>query len=157
MKYDQLIKGKKVVACVLRSTDYTKLRPSGHPIQPSLEEVFTKLHEVMGNYRIDYVYLATEDYYIADAFKKEFSNRVIENKRHYYNEQYDSENLVMVSQVHFDRDNDDYLKMLEYISSINLVSKCDYLVTGLNGGSEMAIYRNGNQYKYVYVFDKGVY
>ena len=34
----------------------------------------------------DYVYLATEDYLIADAFKKEFPNRVIENKRHYFNE-----------------------------------------------------------------------
>ena len=156
-EYERLIKGKQVVACVLRSTDYTKLRPTGHPIQPSIEEVFKKLHEVMDNYGIDYVYLATEDYHIADAFKKEFPNRVIENKRHYYNEQYDNENLVMVSQVHFDRENDDYLKMLEYMSSINLVSKCDYLVTGLSGGSEMAIYRNGNQYKYAYVFDKGLY
>ena len=47
--------------------------------------------------------------------------------------------------------------MIEYMSSIDLVSKCDYLVTGLCGGSQMAIYRNGNTYKYSYIFDKGVY
>ena len=152
-----LIKGRKVVACVLRSTDYTKLRPKSHPIQPSVEETFAKLHEIMGKFEIEYVYLATEDLYIAEAFRKEFPNRVIENERRYFNEQYNAENFEMVSQVHSDRENDDYLKMLEYMSSINLVSKCEYLVTGLNGGSEMAIYRNGNQYKYAYVFDKGVY
>lgn len=154
---NHLIENKRVVGCVLRSTDYIKLRPSEHPIQPSLEETFDKLHLVMAEYKIDYVYLATEDYLIADAFKKEFPNRVIENKRHYFNDNFEKNALDRISQVHFERENDDYLKMLEYISSINIVSRCDCLVTGLNGGSEMAIYRNGNQYKYMYVFDKGVY
>lgn len=156
-EYKSLIKGKKVVACVLRSTDYTRTRPKGHPVQPSVDEVFDKLREVMYIYPIDYIYLATEDSKIADAFKLEFPNKVIENKRHYFNVKYDDNKLDVVSQVHFDRENDDYLKILEYMSSINLVSKCDYLVTGLSGGSEMAIYRNGNKYKYSYVFDKGNY
>ncbi len=156
-EYNKLIKGKKTVACVLRSTDYTKLQPKGHPIQPSNEEVFDKIREVMNRFGIDYIYLATEDKKIADAFKEEFPNRIIENKRRYLNEKYDEEDLSLVSQVHFNRENDDYLKMLEYFSSMNLVSKCDYLVTGLSGGSEMAIYRNGNRYEYSYIFDKGVY
>ena len=73
---------------------------------------------------------------------------VIENKRRYFNEKYEQENLSVISQVHFERENDDYLKMLEYMSSMNIVNKCEYLVTGLSGGSEMAIYRNGNTYKY---------
>lgn len=156
-KENHLIENKRVIGCVLRSTDYVKLRPAGHPIQPSLEETFDKLHSVMDKYKMEYVYLATEDHLIADAFKKEFPNCVIENKRYYFNEKYDENALDMISQVHFKRDNDDYLKMLEYISSINIVSRCDCLVTGLSGGSEMAIYRNGNQYKYMFVFDKGVY
>lgn len=156
-EYEELIKGKRVVGCVLRSTDYTKLKPSGHPIQPSVDEVVNKLKEVMRSYQIDYIYLATEDSDIANVFKATFPDRVIENKRMYYNEQFNGRELNAVSQVHFERENDDYLKMLEYISSINLVSKCDCLVTGLNGGSEMAVYRNGNRYEYAYVFDKGFY
>lgn len=83
-EYYRLIKGKRVVACVLRSTDYTKLCPKGHPIQPSVEETFVKLREVMRKYEIEYVYLATEDLYIAEAFRKEFPNHVIENKRRYF-------------------------------------------------------------------------
>ena len=154
---DELIKGKHILACVLRSTDYTKLKPQGHPIQPANQEVFEKIREVMKEYHIDGIYIATEDYNIAEAFKKEFPGMVIENKRRYFNEKYEQENLSVISQVHFERENDDYLKMLEYMSSMNIVNKCEYLVTGLSGGSEMAIYRNGNTYKYSYIFDKGVY
>ena len=156
-EYNNLILGKSVVACVLRSTDYTKTKPKGHPIQPSIEEVFEKIHNVMDEFNVEYIYIATEDKLIADRFHEEFPNKVIENKRHYFNEKFDENNLERVSQVHFNRENDDYLKMLEYMSSINIVSKCDYLVTGLSGGSEMAIFRNGNRYKYSYIFDKGVY
>lgn len=156
-EYNNLILGKSVVACVLRSTDYTKTKPKGHPIQPSIEEVFEKIHNVMDEFNVEYIYIATEDKLIADRFYEEFQNKVIENKRHYFNEKFDENNLERVSQVHFNRENDDYLKMLEYMSSINIVSKCDYLVTGLSGGSEMAIFRNGNRYKYSYIFDKGVY
>lgn len=156
-EYNNLILGKSVVACVLRSTDYTKTKPKSHPIQPTLEEVFEKIHNVMDEFNVEYIYIATEDKLIADRFHEEFPNKVIENKRHYFNEKFDENNLERVSQVHFNRENDDYLKMLEYMSSINIVSKCDYLVTGLSGGSEMAIYRNGNRYKYSYIFDKGVY
>lgn len=152
-----MILGKSVVACVLRSTDYTKTKPKSHPIQPTLEEVFEKIHNVMDEFNVEYIYIATEDKLIADRFHEEFPNKVIENKRHYFNEKFDENNLERVSQVHFNRENDDYLKMLEYMSSINIVSKCDYLVTELSGGSEMAIYRNGNRYKYSYIFDKGVY
>ena len=156
-EYDALINGKSVVACVLRSTDYTKTRPKNHPIQPTVQETINKLHTVIRKYDIEYIYLATEDYNIAQLLKREFSNKVIENKRYYFNQQFDDEDMQRVSQVHFDRENDAFLRMLEYMSSINLVSKCDYLVTGLSGGSEMAIYRNGNHYKYSYIFDKGVY
>lgn len=156
-EYKECIEGKSVVACVMRSTDYTKLKPSGHPIQPEINSVFKKIREIMRKYNVDYIYLATEDKNISEAFQNEFPNRVIENKRRYFNEQYEHEDYYQISQVHFNRENDDYLKILEYLSSINLVSKCDYLVTGLCGGSEMAIYRNGNHYKHSYVFDEGVY
>ena len=114
-------------------------------------------HNILDEFNVEYIYIATEDKLIADRFHEEFPNKVIENKRHYFNEKFDENNLERLSQVHFNRENDDYLKMLEYMSSINIVSKCDYLVTGLSGGSEMAIYRNGNRYKYSYIFDKGVY
>ncbi|MDY4085468.1 MAG: hypothetical protein SOY57_07940 [Ruminococcus bromii] len=156
-EYKQLLEDKSAIGCVIRSTDYTKTKPKGHPKQPPLKDVFSKLHEVMQKYNVEYIYLATEDKNIADCFKKEFPDKIIENKRHYFNELFDSADLNRVSQVHFSRQNDDFLKILEYFSSINLVSHCDYLVTGLCGGSEMAIYRNGNQYKYSYVFDNGVY
>ena len=143
--YDEMTE-EELAFCITTEIDYYR------------DKVNKLREEDIPEYKISaYIYDLWQDYLIADAFKKEFPNRVIENKRHYFNDNFEKNALDRISQVHFERENDDYLKMLEYISSINIVSRCDCLVTGLNGGSEMAIYRNGNQYKYMYVFDKGVY
>lgn len=157
-EYDEIIKNKKVIGCVVRGTDYTKLKPKGHPKQPEIDELVDKLNEYLEKYSYDYIYLATEEKRIADAIKERFPGKVLENKRNYFDEKYFSnKNSDMVSKVHFDRENDDYLKMLEYMSSINLVSKCDALVSGLCGGSEIAIYWNGLNYNEKFLFDKGLY
>lgn len=153
----QILQGKKVVGCLIRGTDYTKLKPKGHPIQPSVAELICKIKDVMETNDLDYVYLATEEKKFADEIKDKFPGVVLENKRKYFDEVYNSNELEMVSQVSFDREDDDFLKILEYMSSVNLLSKCDSLVTGLCGGSEAAIYFNGNQYTTKYIFDKGVY
>ncbi len=154
----EIIENKKVVACVGRGTDYTNTKPKGHPIQPDINEFLEKVEEIytLGNY--EYIYLATEEKKIADAFKMKFPNKILENKRNYFDEKYFSdEKIEWISGVHFNRDNDDFLKSIEYMSSINLVSKCDSLVAGLCGGSEIAIYWNGLKYRECYCFNKGVY
>lgn len=157
-EYNSILKGKKVVGCVVRGTDYTKLKPKSHPKQPEISELVEKLKQFIGKDGYEYIYLATEEKRIADAIKREFPGKVLENKRCYFDEKYFSDkNSDMVSKVHFDRDNDDYLKMLEYMSSINLVSKCDALVAGLCGGSEISVYWNGLKYSEKYLFDKGLY
>lgn len=158
-EYDSILAGKRVVACVLRGTDYTRTKPKGHPKQPTPEEVFEKLDVVMKENNLDYIYLATEEKAIADKFKQYYSDKILENKRMYFDEKYflDSDKSKLISGVHFDRRDDDFLKSLEYFSSINLVSKSDVLVSGLSGGSEMAMYLNGGKYEYFYFFDKGKY
>lgn len=157
-EYNEIIKDKRVLGCVVRGTDYTKLKLKGHPKQPDIDELVEKLMHFSKNGNYDYIYLATEEKRIADAIKKRFPGKVLENRRNYFDEKYFSnKNSDMVSKVQFDRDNDDYLKMLEYMSSINLVSKCDSLVSGLCGGSEIAIYWNGLNYNEKFLFDKGLY
>lgn len=158
-EYNSILADKRVVACVLRGTDYTRTKPKGHPKQPTTNEVFEKIDTVIKENKIDYIYLATEEKAIADRFKQHYPNKILENKRMYFDEKYflsDNENQK-VSEIHFDRKDDDFLKSLEYFSSINLVAKSNMLVSGLSGGSEMAIYLNGGKYDYCYLFDKGFY
>ncbi len=158
-EYDSILAGKRVLACVLRGTDYTRTKPKGHPKQPTTDEVFEKIDTVIKENKIDYIYLATEEKAIADKFKQYYPNKILENKRMYFDEKYFSsgDENQKISEVHFDRKDDDFFKSLEYFSSINLVSKSTMLVSGLSGGSEMAIYLNGGKYEYCYLFDKGVY
>ncbi len=158
-EYDSILANKRVVACVLRGTDYTRLKPYGHPKQPTPEEVFEKLDTVMKEKKLDYIYLATEEKAIADKFKQYYSDKILENKRMYFDEKYffGNNESELISGVHFDRKDDDFMKSLEYFSSINLVAKSNALVSGLSGGSEMAIYLNGGKYEYSYLFDKGCF
>lgn len=156
-EYKTVLKGKRCLACLIRGTDYTKTRPSGHPIQPNIEELLDEAEKTMVRENLDYVYLATEEKKYADAFKERFGNRVLENKRNYFDEIFNSQNLSRISRVNFERDDDDFLKSLEYVSSIHLLSKCDSMVAGLCGGSEAAVYMNGNNYNSLFLFDKGLY
>lgn len=156
VEYDSLIKGKKVLGCLIRGIEYSKCKAKNHPIQPSVEEFINKIRDVFMQDNLDYIYLATEDQQIANRIKCVFGETVIENKRQYYDDIYRNEGSKPIKEE-FERKDGAFLKSLEYMSSINIVSKCDSLVAGLSGGSEAAEYFNGNKYKTNYLFDKGVY
>lgn len=154
---DSIVTGKKVLACLGRGTDYTDTKPKGHPVQPSIEELLNKSEEFINKYTYEYIYLATEEKRIADAFKGRFYGKILENNRNYYDADYEQSSFNRISQVNFGREDDDFLKSLEYFSSINILAHCDSLVAGLCGGSEFAVYFNGNKYRECYLFDKGRY
>ena len=59
--------------------------------------------------------------------------------------------------MHFERENDEYLKGLEYLSSLYIVSQCKALIAGNCGGSQMAVFVNGGRHEYEHVFDLGMY
>lgn len=155
---EKILQGKEnVLGVVVRGTDYLKTKPKGHPVQPDLEEVVEKIKEFIDKYGIQYIYLATEDSKVAQKLKHEFPNMILENKRMYYDEKYDKQNSWVIGEVCFDRENDDYLKGIEYLSSLNLLSKCDYFVGGNCGATEGAVYMNRNRYKDRFIFNKGLY
>ena len=60
--------GRRVMGVLCRGTDYVTLRPLGHPIQPTLEQVFSLLKVKMKELRMDYIYLATEEKKIEERF-----------------------------------------------------------------------------------------
>lgn len=147
----KLISNKSILAVVLRGPAYTEERPTGHPIQPNIEELFIKIDEVLAQYDIDRIYLATEDKIISQYFQKKYGELVLENKREY-------SGLFIDEGKHiYKNDADIFLRGVEYLSSVNILKSCDYLVAGLCGASEFAIYFNGLSYEYKYIFNKGLY
>ena len=66
------------------------------------------------------------------------------------------EAINLIGQIHFDRENDNYLKRIEYLSSMIILSKCDAVVAGNCRGTHFAVL-NSETVKNRYVFDKGYY
>ena len=158
-EYNTLIpKDKKVLGVLCRGTDYTSLKPKWHPIQPAVEDVIELAKEKMKEFNLEYIYLATEEKRIEEKFKESFPGKIITNKRNYYDDKYYSNNDInLIGQVHFDRENDDYYKGLEYISSLTILSRSNALIGGNCGGTCAAIYMNNMMYEYTHVFDLGLY
>lgn len=57
----------KTLGLYLRGTDYIALKPSGHPIQPTVEQAIDVVNEYIAKYDIEKVFLVTED---AKIYKK---------------------------------------------------------------------------------------
>ena len=152
-----LLTARKVLGVLCRGTDYTKTKPSMHPVQPTENEIIRKVKEVFYERNYDYIYLATEDSSYETLFRSEFGDRILINKRQYYDSVFEKKNLRRIREVHFERENDSYYKGLEYISSLIILSKCQGLVAGNCGGTQAAVFWNGGRYEDKYVFNLGLY
>lgn len=151
-EFQQLLCNKgKILGILCRGTDYLKLRPKGHPVQPEVFEVIQKAKAIMEKNQCNYLYLATEDYRIEQYFRHEFGDKVIINKRIYKNYQ-----DGYLANTNNERKNDKYYTDLEYLSSLYLLSRCNCLISGRTSGAVIVMLMN-YLYEYTYFWDLGVY
>lgn len=154
----KVLNQEPIIGCLLRGTDYTALKPKYHPIQPDVEEVLDKISNYMEEYGYSKIYVATEEKRLFDLVCDRFGKKnVYSNNRTYYDEKYFSmENDMVIGNVHFERENDNYFKGVEYLSSLVILSHCHALVAGGCGGTQFAMMYS-NSFEHVYIFDKGLY
>lgn len=80
-EYNELIKGRKVLGVLYRGTDYTKLKPSGHPIQPSLEQILRDCKKRVEVEGYKYIYITTDEKRAVDFLQKELPEcKILENR-----------------------------------------------------------------------------
>jgi hypothetical protein len=156
--YQQMFAGKgKVVGVLCRGTDYVKIKPKGHPIQPNPEDVIVDVHKVMIDYRCNYVFLATEDADVLNRFKVEFGEKLlyVNQKRVSKNEMGEKGYLAAINQQK-NKGLDTFSKGIGYLSATYLLSKCNCYIAGRTGGSKgVLIMSEGFEYKKLY--DLGLY
>lgn len=158
-EYRTLFKpGMRVIGVHFRGTDYTQGRPAGFPVQPSSDDVIEKVSSMMPVWKCDYVFVATEERKTISAFEAAFPGRVLTSACRYYDEADDVDfSEKFNSSVRFDRANDVYLKGLEYLTAVILLSRCNCAVLGVCGGSMAALFVNGGKYERTHIFDLGFY
>lgn len=154
----KLCKKEKTLGILMRGTDYTTLRPKRHPVQPDVSEVLSiaeRLFQSDKGYKK--IYVATEEKRLFDEVCSRFGKEIVlSNQRMYYDEQYYSKSGQLIGNVRFDRENDSYLRGLEYLSSLFILSACEGIVAGNCGGTLFAV-TISSSYEDVKIIDKGFY
>lgn len=141
----------KVLAVFLRGTDYVLLKPKGHAVQPTPEQVMQKVEEFLKEYNLNRIFLVTEDQKIREKFEQHFGNMVFYSDTDFIKE-YDGKDYVANSmQV------PPYQRGLNYLIRILLMMECQYLVSSIASGSIFALNMKKEAYIESYVFDLGVY
>lgn len=151
------VKGKILGVCC-RGTDFISLRPKGHPVQPTVDQVLEKVQQYIAQYGYDKIYVTSEEYKIVKIFEEAYPEKVLTNKKMYYDELfYSNDQVTYIGQVEFDRENDRYLRGIEYFSSVYILSKCNAIIGGNCGATRAALYMNDLNYEEKYIFDLGLY
>lgn len=141
----------KVLGVKCRGTDYSRGKPKNHPIQPTPEQAVMKAKEIFKERECTKVFLATEDVEYYNAFLKAFGNKLITNKKNYFEYQGGS-----TGKEEYEREDGGYKAGLEYLITTLLLAKCNCLCAGCVSATVGALLL-AEEYEYVYLFDLGIY
>lgn len=153
-QYKQLFpEGKKVLGVLCRGTDYISLRPTGHYVQPSSDMIISKIHETMDEYHYEYVFCATEDAAIYNDLKAALGNRLfgMDVERVHYKEGY------LLNDLYKKQKMDIYRRQLNYLTEMELLSRCQGLIAGKTTGSRFLPVMKDGEYEYLFYWELGRY
>ena len=144
---------KRTLGVLYRGTDMSSLKLRNHPIQPTVEEMIPLIYRYMDKWKCERIFLSTEDACAAEKFKAEFGSVLscTDQKR------FGDTGEKWLSHIEFDRKNDKYLRGLEYLITIELLSRCNSLLAGVCTGSICAQIINNGKYEHIKMVDKGEY
>ena len=128
------INPKEMVGLYLRGTDYTKLKPTGESVQPTVEEAIERAKQYMKN-NDKKVFLVTED---EEVYKKVVSNlgdRVVTVSFDRYIKDYSAKNFLAKDSCIEQLAEDAHTRGMNYLVKIMLLSQCSCIVGGKTCGS----------------------
>lgn len=139
---------RPLLGCSFRGTDYTENKPYGHYIQPSIEQGIVECKKMMSQHNCERLLLSTEDIRIYDAYREEFGEKMFALDEF----RYDSGRNLWATIEKTGKE-----EVYKYLLSKYMVSKCDYFVAGINGGTTTILGMNGGKFKDCYFFKLGKY
>jgi hypothetical protein len=141
----------KTLAVYVRGSDYKSA--VGHHIQPDLNEIIEEINRFISAFEIETIFLSTEETITLDYFIELYGDRVKYQNReritHY-------DNNTPTHSVRFNRSEDKFWTALEYLTDIEISSRCSYFISGISSGSVAIIERNGLKFNEFKTFFKGL-
>lgn len=152
--FEKNINNKKLLGVLFRGTDYANMKPYGHCIQPTLYEMIDIVKKKLIEWgEFDGIYICTEVEEALETFKMEIDYPIYS----YPQKRFTRNTSQYLATIEFDRENDKYLRGIEYFSALYILSKCNSLIAGRCGGSDFALRFNNNTYENKYLFTLGTY
>lgn len=145
--------GNRILGALYRGTDYKSIQPANHFVQPELDEFAQTCKKYMEEWECGYIFVATED---ADALK--YLKDVFGEKLLYTSQQrYRCTGDKFLFELPGKRENDRYLRGIEYLQALYCLSKCNCIVSGRNGGLNGVLILKEGEYEKMHIFEKGKY
>ncbi len=139
-----------VIGVLARGTDYIKVRPVGHPVQPDVDMIINAVEQYSKEGHDDErIFLVKEDDSIADKIVSHFKKRVILSNQ--YLIKYSGGFLGRVKDVIGNKD-----RGYRYLRAILDLSRCSALIAGRTSGTVGAVLLS-HGFKYARVFNLGNY
>lgn len=146
----------KTIGLYLRGTDYTTLKPAGHPVQPTAEQAIKVVDKMMSKYGFSDVFLTTEDFSIYSEIKLRYGDHLKLVSYDSFIKDYRGGFLSNDSKAMDELSESPYYRGLNYLCKLIILSKCKVFVGGNTSGSWAACtFSKG--FTEQYIFDLGRY
>ena len=146
----------RVLGVVCRGTDL--LNFSCHSRQPSVRELIAIAEEKMEAWNCPYLFLASDTDAAVKEFRAYFGEHVLTNTCQRYDRWKErSGGSDSLGDVRFSRERDAYLRGLEYLTTLMLLSRCNCLTGTLIGSTVGAIGFNMGKFEEIEIIDRGIY
>ena len=144
---------ENTIGLFYRGTDYIKLQPKGHAIQPTPLEFINKSRYIIENSNSLRLLLVTQDKDVKEYFTQNYYNILapdLEQSTYF-------RSLVQNLVPNFRKNDKKIFTSYRYLIEIYLLSKAESCIASVANGSAFAILLNQNRYKEKILIREGVY
>lgn len=142
----------KILGISVRGTDYTAAKPYLHDIQPSLEQIYNKVEEIMDSWGITKIYVNSDEEKSIDYMKHKFPGKVFSMDYQRF-DTYQANPKNLLGDMRFERADDAYHRGADYLMSNLLFTECDSFIGSVNSGC-IATLVIKNKFEHEYIFDE---
>ncbi len=147
--------GRRILGVSVRFGGHSKhaLKPgAGHPIQPEVEELISRVSSRMDEWKMDYVFLTSDERFAVEKFRLEFGDRLLILPRQRF-----EAGVLYGPNVPNPLYTQDmiYQTTLDYLIEMELLSRCDALIGSVTSGLRYAVVRNNCTYEHLEIIDCG--